>query len=475
MLFNSFEFVFFLPLVLSVYWWLGKDRRLLQNGWLLMASYVFYGWWDWRFLSLIVISSTADFWIGKWMYESKSARSKKRLLYASLLINLGILGFFKYFNFFVDSVADLFQVLGLPFHTYSLSIILPVGISFYTFQSLSYTIDIYKGKLKPTSDGLAFFTFVCFFPQLVAGPIERAAKLLPQFESKRSFSYALAADGFRQFLWGLFKKVAIADVLANNADIIFSTSNEMGGGMVLLGCFLFAFQIYCDFSGYSDMAIGIAKWFGFRLSVNFRHPYFARNLRRFWQGWHITLSQWFRDYVYIPLGGNRRSKVRQQFNLMLTFLVSGLWHGANWTFLIWGAIHGGVYILQDTILGGKKASKSSNLGIHFLQWSSTFLVVIIAWLFFRAESLNQAMHLFLCIFNEENYSEGFSLLDQSFLQKGIFFIVLLMGIEFFQGNRDHALEISSFPFWVRWAVYYLLFFGVLYFFQTERPFIYFAF
>jgi len=323
MLFNSIEFAIFLPIVFILYWFVTNRDLRVQNLLLLVASYVFYGWWDYRFLSLIVFSSIVDYSIGLQMSKTDAQNKRKLLLFASLCVNLGLLGFFKYYNFFIDSFVDAFTFFGHSINPDRLNIILPVGISFYTFQTLSYTIDVYKRKLEPTKDILSFFAFVSFFPQLVAGPIERATNL----------------DGMRQILWGLFKKVAIADNCAVFVNLIFANSADHSGSTLFIGAILFAFQIYCDFSGYSDIAIGTARLFGFNLMKNFAFPYFSRDIAEFWRRWHISLSTWFRDYLYIPLGGSRGSNYVKIRNTFIIFIVSGFWHGANWTFIVWGFLN----------------------------------------------------------------------------------------------------------------------------------------
>ena len=322
-----------------MYWILGRSKHQLrlQNTLLVLASYVFYGWWDWRFLSLIALSTIVDFFAGKAIARSASKSRAKLFLAFSLITNLGLLAYFKYANFFIESWIEAWAGVGVEMHASSLNIILPVGISFYTFQTLSYSIDVYKRKMEPTKDIIAFFSFISFFPQLVAGPIERATNLLPQFYKKRNFDYLNAVDGLKQILWGLFKKVVIADNCAIIVNDIFANYASYSGSTLILGAIFFAFQIYGDFSGYSDIAIGTARLFGFNLMQNFAFPYFSRDIAEFWRRWHISLSTWFRDYLYIPLGGNRVVKWRWYYNLFITFLVSGFWHGASWTFLAWGA------------------------------------------------------------------------------------------------------------------------------------------
>mgnify|MGYP000415625364 CR=1 FL=1 len=333
MIFNSIDFAIFLPIVFLLYWFVAQKNSRSQNTLIVLSSYVFYGWWDWRFLSLILFSTIIDFAVGQKLRTEKEQSKKKVLLWISILVNFGFLGFFKYYNFFAENFEDAFSLFGAEINSSSLNIILPVGISFYTFQTLSYTIDVYNGKLEPTKDFIAFSAFVSFFPQLVAGPIERATSLLPQFYKKREFDYSKAVDGLRQILWGLFKKIVIADNCATYANEIFSTYSDQPGSILLLGAIYFTFQIYGDFSGYSDIAIGTSKLFNINLKQNFALPYFSRDVAEFWRRWHISLSTWFRDYLYIPLGGSRVSKWKQLRNTLIIFTVSGFWHGANWTFV----------------------------------------------------------------------------------------------------------------------------------------------
>lgn len=354
MLFNSFSFLFFFLTVFVLYWFVFRKKLVAQNLLLLIASYVFYGLWDWRFLSLIAISSCVDFIAGKRIHEAESKKARKAWLWLSLGVNLGILGFFKYCDFFIASAIDLMTALGMQPDITTLGIILPVGISFYTFQTLSYTIDIYRGKIEPSRNILGFFTFVAFFPQLVAGPIERAARLLPQIESRRTFSYPQAVDGCRLILWGLFKKVAIADQLGLFVNEVYAAPEEFGGLSVLVALVAFTFQVYCDFSGYSDIAIGTARLLGIDLMTNFRFPLFARNQQDFWRRWHISLSTWFRDYVYIPLGGSKFGLSRQFLAIVVTFFISGIWHGADYTFVIWGTLTGLFFALEAITLRNVK-------------------------------------------------------------------------------------------------------------------------
>ncbi|MCA9064724.1 MAG: MBOAT family protein, partial [Planctomycetaceae bacterium] len=389
MLFNSVDFAVFLPVTFLLYWSLAGRSLRLQNAFVTLISYVFYGWWDPRFLFLIAFSTLVDYLAGLGLARTDSPRLRRLLLWTSLIVNLGFLGFFKYFNFFADSFVSAFSLLGRPLSTHSLQIVLPVGISFYTLQTLSYTIDVYRRRLEPTRDLLAFSAFVSFFPQLVAGPIERATHLLPQFYQPRQFHYATAVDGLRQILWGLFTKIVIADNCAVWANTIFNHSDQYAGSTLALGAFFFAFQIYGDFSGYSNIAIGTSRLFGFDLMRNFAFPYFSRDMAEFWRRWHISLSTWFRDYVYIPLGGSRCNPVRSVRNVFIVFLISGLWHGANWTFIVWGALNAAYFLPLlllrrnrnhlETVAQGKLLPTLSEA----VRMVTTFSLVVFAWIFFR--------------------------------------------------------------------------------------------
>ena len=398
MLFNSIEFAIFLPLVFGAYWFLCQRNLKVQNTLLVLASYIFYGWWDWTFLSLIIFSSLLDYFVGIEFTKTENKNKRKILLLLSVTLNLGFLGFFKYFNFFIESFAEAFTFFGHAIEAERLNIILPVGISFYTFQTLSYSIDTYKGKMQPTKNLIAFLAYVSFFPQLVAGPIERATNLLPQFFSKRKFEYQKAIDGMRQILWGLFKKIVIADNCAMYANDIFSNYTDYNSSTLALGTIFFAFQIYGDFSGYSDIAIGTARLFGFNLMQNFSFPYFSRDIAEFWRRWHISLSTWFRDYLYIPLGGSRGGTNTKIRNTFIIFIVSGFWHGANWTFIIWGALNA-VYFLPllltnnnrnniETVAQGKFLPSLKDLSSMLL----TFVLTVFAWIFFRAENITHALN-----------------------------------------------------------------------------------
>ena len=395
MLFNSLEFCVFLPVVFVLYWYAAGGSLRLQNVLVVAASYVFYGWWDWRFLSLIMLSTLVDFLVARAIPDA-DARRRRWLLGASLAFNLGLLLYFKYFNFFVESFAGAFTLLGRPIDSWTLRVILPVGISFYTFQTLSYTIDVYRGTIAPTRDLVAFAAFVSFFPQLVAGPIERAERLLPQFHRPRTFRYAAAILGGKQILWGLFKKMVIADNCAPVVNQIFDAPEAYGGSTLVLGAVLFAFQIYGDFSGYSDVAIGTARLFGVRLMVNFAYPYFSRDVGEFWRRWHISLSTWFRDYLYIPLGGSRGPRWLVVRNVFIIFLVSGFWHGANWTFIAWGGLHA-LYFLPLLLARRNRRHTTTVAETGGLpSWReaagmlTTFFLVTVAWVFFRADTVGAA-------------------------------------------------------------------------------------
>jgi D-alanyl-lipoteichoic acid acyltransferase DltB (MBOAT superfamily) len=477
MLFNSLEFLIFLPIVFILYWYGFNKTLWSRNAFLLVSSYLFYGWWDWRFLFLIAFSSFADYLIGLNIGQTEDNIKRKALLIFSLIINLGVLGFFKYFNFFQQEFINLFASFGMKLSPWSLQIVLPVGISFYTFQTLSYTIDIYRKNLDPTKDWLAFFAYVSFFPQLVAGPIERATRLLPQFKNRTKFNLIQAKDGLRQMLWGFFKKVIVADNCAMIVQNIFENHESMDSITLMYGAILFAFQIYGDFSGYSDIAIGTARLFGFDLMRNFAYPYFSRDIAEFWRRWHISLSTWFRDYVYIPFGGSRGGKVMQFRNVMIIFLVSGFWHGANWTFIIWGALHAIMFLPLMFFNRNRKniqiAGNSTYLPSirEFISMLGTFLTTSLAWIFFRSDSVSQAFAYLNGIFDSQNF--------QFNLPQGLsplLFILLLITIEWLQRKKEHGLMIESLRLPFRWSIYYALVLIIMIFKpQEQSEFIYFQF
>jgi D-alanyl-lipoteichoic acid acyltransferase DltB (MBOAT superfamily) len=394
MLFNSFDFAVFLLVCLAFYYGLqlGGHHRA-QNRMLLVASYVFYGAWDWRFLSLIAISTGVDYFVALALSRSEDAKRRRLLLGASVLTNLGILGFFKYANFFAENLAALGASAGVELSQPLLEILLPVGISFYTFQTLSYTIDVYRRRLEPTQDFLDFALFVAFFPQLVAGPIERAARLLPQISAPRRVDWERFNSGSWLIFWGLFKKVVIADNLALMVGAVFNPASSPTSFEMLLGIYAFAFQIYCDFSGYTDIARGVARLMGFDLMLNFRLPYLATSPADFWRRWHISLSTWLRDYLYVSLGGNRYGSLLRYRNLMITMLLGGLWHGAAWPFVLWGGYHGALLVLhrllQPWLEGVQPASSLGQRAWWLLRVLATFHLVCFGWLLFRCESLAQ--------------------------------------------------------------------------------------
>ncbi|MDA9316907.1 MBOAT family protein, partial [Polaribacter sp.] len=405
MLFNSLEFLIFLPIVFICYWLVFKKLKS-QNIFLLIVSYVFYGWWDWRFLMLIAFTSLLSYYSGLLILKFDAYKKrKKRLLIANIVINLLILGIFKYYNFFAENLIGLFSQLGIELDWVTLKILLPVGISFYTFQALSYSIDVYRKKIEPTNDVIAFFAYVSFFPQLVAGPIERATNLLPQFYKKRKFDYALAVSGLRLMLYGFFKKIVIADNAAVCVNAIFIDYADMPASSLWLAAILFSFQIYGDFSGYSDIAIGTSRLFGFNLMTNFKRPYFSRDIAEFWRKWHISLTTWFRDYLYIPLGGSRVGKGRAMLNTFVIFLVSGFWHGANWTFIVWGLIHA---ILFVPLLLNKKNRRYVDTVAQnnilpsfkeFFQMLKTFVLVTFLWIIFRSDSITDSYYYVIKMFD----------------------------------------------------------------------------
>lgn len=481
MLFNSFTFMIFLPVVFLLYWFVFKRLRW-QNFLILVASYVFYGWWDWRFLILIVITSLSSFVSGLLIRHYEGHRSRQRAVSAAnIVLNLGILAAFKYYNFFVDSLESLLAVFGLAVDWPTANIILPVGISFYTFQALSYSIDVYARRIEPTRDAVAFFSFISFFPQLVAGPIERATNLLPQMQRARSFDYGTAVDGLRQMLWGFFKKLIIADGCAEVVNKMWDNLDSMTGMNLVVCSLLFTFQIYADFSGYSDIAIGCAKLFGIKLTTNFKVPYFSRSVREFWRRWHITLMGWFTQYVYFPLGGSRCSRGRTVLNTLIVFALSGLWHGADWTFVLWGLYHALLFIplivagkgrYKDTVAHGRLLPTFRELGLMLL----TFVLVNFGWILFRAPDVAAFGDYMarLCSSSLFNW-HGVTMKMATML----LWCAALLLAEWFQRERQHVLQIDGYRIfasqWTRLALYALLVFLIFYFAGQVQTFIYFQF
>jgi len=482
MIFNSIDFSIFLPVVFILYWFITVKNLKLQNLLIVVASYVFYAWWDWRFLSLIIISTLVDYSVGHGLAKADNQTKRKILLWISILVNLGFLGFFKYYNFFIDNFITAFSFFGVNIKANSLNIILPVGISFYTFQTLSYSIDVYRKKLEPTKDFIAFAAFVSFFPQLVAGPIERATRLLPQFHNKRTFDYTKAVDGMRQILWGFFKKIVIADNCAIYADLIFNNSADYSGSTLVLGVIFFTFQIYGDFSGYSDIAIGTGRLFGFDLMKNFAFPYFSRDVAEFWRRWHISLTTWFRDYLYIPLGGSRGNTWGKVRNTFIIFLVSGFWHGANWTYIIWGFLNALYFLpllltnknrLNIDIVAPGKCFPTLNESIKIL---ITFGLISFAWIFFRAEDLPHALRYISQILS-------FSLFEIPFFPGRrhalliIVIVILFLLVEWEGRDQEYAIAFMDLK-WktpIRWGAYYFITMTIFLFSGPGQGFIYFQF
>jgi alginate O-acetyltransferase complex protein AlgI len=467
MLFNSLDFAIFLPIVFLLYWFVAQKNLKLQNALIVLASYVFYGWWDWRFLSLIIFSTVVDYLVGQKLKVEEKQSKRKVLLWTSILVNLGFLGFFKYYNFFLENFVDAFSLFGMQINANSLNIILPVGISFYTFQTLSYTIDVYKKKLEPTKDFVAFSAFVCFFPQLVAGPIERATNLLPQFINNRKFNYRQAVSGVKLIIWGFFMKLVVADRLSIYVDAVYGNPVNHSSITLITATVFFTFQIYCDFAGYSNIAIGCSKLLGIDLMTNFKRPYFSQNVSEFWSRWHISLSSWFRDYLYIPLGGNRVNALRKKTNLIITFTVSGLWHGANWTFVIWGLING-VYLIA---FKGLNIKRSVNIFNTLLKIMTTFVLINITWVFFRSEDISQAILIFKRILsaNGDLFIDG----NAGFIYSLIGVIILLFKDFVDEINITSKMKNNKYinVFWYFFIVMTILLIGVF----DGGQFIYFKF
>ncbi len=481
MTFVSLTFLLFMPLCVGLYWLLPGRRS--QNALLVAASYAFYGWWDYRFCALLLVSTAVDFAVGIGLERTDKSRRRKLLLALSVITNLGLLGFFKYFNFFAESLEDVADGLGFELSTTTVNVVLPVGISFYTFQTLSYSIDVYRGKLAACTSLLDYAAYVSFFPQLVAGPIERGTHLVPQFAASRRFDVAPAIEGCRLILWGFFKKAAVADNLGLFVDAVYAAPSEASGVTLALATVAFAFQIYCDFSGYSDIAIGCARFFGIDLMRNFAYPYFARSLAEFWRRWHISLSTWFRDYLYIPLGGSRGGRWLTARNLLITFVVSGLWHGAAWNFVVWGAINGvilAVHVLRAAPRGrgvGEIPGSERLLPapVDLVRMVGTFTVVCFAWVFFRAADWSAAV---VAIERMVTFASGesYAAFGGARIIPVFGLVVFLVVVEWLQRNRHDALYMPRLPLAARWAVYTIvLWLTALVLPPKPSPFIYFQF
>jgi len=456
MLFNSIEFAIFFPIIFILYFLFFNNNIRYRNLFIICISYFFYAMWDWRFLSLIIISSIADYLIGFKIYDSKDKKTRRGFLLLSVIINIGILGFFKYFNFFTDSLLSLFELFGWTYSYRRLNIILPVGISFYTFQTLSYTLDIYRKRLTPTKDITSFFAFVSFFPQLVAGPIERAKDLLPQFHKINKVSYNSIRSGLILITIGLFKKIVIADRLAIYVDSCYANIDQANGIPMLIAIIFFAFQLYLDFSAYSDIAIGIARTLGFNLSTNFKRPYLSISFSDFWKRWHISLSSWFKDYVYISLGGNKVNKTKMFRNIFIVFLLSGLWHGASWNFVIWGALNGLFLILFDTHINQKIKSKLLKHMFIFTSWALSLI-------FFRAQTFNEAINVFSNI-NLSNKSNIYSMgLNNSEIHFTFWLLISYMAIEYINEKKGNLINIiTNQKMLIRFTFYLLLILSIIF-------------
>lgn len=480
MIFNSIEFLIFLPVVFLLFW-LAFKGRTARNMLIISASYLFYGWWDWRFLLLIAFTTVCSFLSGILIERWKGRQPRYALaaVVTNAVINLGILALFKYYGFFLKSLESLLAPWGISFDSVTLSLILPVGISFYTFQALSYSIDVYRGKIAATRDVAAFFAFISFFPQLVAGPIERATNLLPQFLKPVSFSYPKAVAGMRLILWGLFKKVVVADNCAQVVNFTFDNYSSAGAVALWYGALCFSFQIYCDFSGYSDIAIGTARLFGYDLMRNFRLPYFSRDIAEFWRRWHISLTTWFRDYLYIPLGGSRVKKHKVARNTFIIFLTSGLWHGANFTFIAWGLYH--AVLFMPMILTGRNRRHTDEPGAgrrlpafsESIMMASTFILVLVGWIIFRADNLSHAWHYIVRMFS------AFSDWHITASRAPLLWILALMAIEWLARDKQCPLDFPTRSLFrsrcVRWGIYYLIFMLVIFCGGQPQTFIYFQF
>lgn len=478
MLFNSFQYFIFIIIVFCLFWKLDHKPVKYQNSLLLVASYYFYACWDWRFTFLLAALSTIGYLTGFGIYFSKSNNKKRIVLYVSIVINVGVLCLFKYYNFFIATFADFISSFGINANMPTLNILLPVGISFYTFHTLSYILDIYSGKIEPTTSWIDYFLFICFFPLLVAGPIERATHLLPQIKEPRSFDYGKVVDGMKQILWGLFKKAAIADRCSRYVDEIFMTSSHYSGSTFAIGALLYSVQVYCDFSGYTDIAIGTARTLGFDLLRNFANPYFSRDIAEFWRRWHISLTSWFRDYLYIPMGGNRGGLSKRIRNVMVVFIVSGFWHGANWTFILWGALHAAYFIPLlilksnrrhlDVVAAGRYLPTLREL----LEMAVTFCLVAMAWIVFRCENLTHVLAFYSGLFSWSLFT-----MPQIFPASLILLTVAFFAVEWLGREQLYAIARTgiTWPRFLRWTFYYCIILVVLNNPSNSKEFIYFRF
>lgn len=477
MIFNSIDFLIFLPIVFILYWQL-KNNINLQNLFIVVVSYIFYGWWDYRFLFLISFTSLCSFYSGIMIDYYQSDKSKKRLIaICNILINIGILAVFKYYNFFIQSLSYLLSQFGIHLDFITINIILPVGISFYTFQALSYTIDVYRGDIKASHNIISFFAYISFFPQLVAGPIERSTNLLPQFSSIRTFKYETAIDGLRQMLWGFFKKIVVADNCAAGVNHVFAEIDSLDSISLFYGALMFSMQIYGDFSGYSDIAIGTSKIFGIKLMRNFNYPYFSRDIAEFWRKWHISLTTWFRDYLYIPMGGSRYGKLKSIKNTLIIFLTSGLWHGANWTFLLWGAYHALLFI--PLLITNKNRKHLAGIAEHsiipsfkeLIQMTTTFILVLMGWIIFRAENIGIAIKYYNRMFT------NFELTLPEYGKTALIWIIIMLVAEWLQRDKQHTLQIENSiqNKYIRHFIYYAIISIIIIFQGETAQFIYFQF
>ena len=477
MIFNSIDFLIFLPIVFILYWQL-KNNINLQNLFIVVVSYIFYGWWDYRFLFLISFTSLCSFYSGIMIDYYQSDKSKKRLIaICNILINIGILAVFKYYNFFIQSLSYLLLQFGIHLDFITINIILPVGISFYTFQALSYTIDVYRGDIKASHNIISFFAYISFFPQLVAGPIERSTNLLPQFSSIRTFKYETAIDGLRQMLWGFFKKIVVADNCAAGVNHVFAEIDSLDSISLFYGALMFSMQIYGDFSGYSDIAIGTSKIFGIKLMKNFNYPYFTRDIAEFWRKWHISLTTWFRDYLYIPMGGSRYGKLKSIKNTLIIFLTSGLWHGANWTFLLWGAYHALLFI--PLLITNKNRKHLAGIAEHsilpsfkeLIQMTTTFILVLMGWIIFRAENIGIAIKYYNRMFT------NFELTLPVYGKTALIWIIIMLVAEWLQRDKQHTLQIENSiqNKYIRYFIYYAIISIIIIFQGETAQFIYFQF